>query len=69
MDNNMLLVARRNRAEKLYMAFFEDAALARLRGEYDEANQCSKLGLAFMHMANELDDKLHTYYFNKEEAK
>lgn len=70
MDNNMMLVARRNRAEKLYMAFFEDAALARLRGEYEEAKKCVSMGMKFMEMANNLSDQINkTCYFNKEEAK
>ena len=64
MDDKMMLVARRNRAERLYMAFFEDASIARFRGEYDEAKKCSSMGLKFMEMANELDAKIN--YFNKE---
>lgn len=69
MDNNMMLVARRNRAERLYMAFFEDASYARARGEYEEAKKCVSMGKKFMEMANELDNQLSTYYFNKEEVK
>lgn len=64
----MMLVARRNRAERLYMAFFEDASYARARGEYDEANKCSKMGLKFMEMANDLSNQINKNnpYFNKE---
>lgn len=67
MDNNMMLVARRNRAEKLYMAFLEDASLALLKGDVEGSSYCRRLSLKFQAMVDELDAKIN--YFNKEEVK
>lgn len=63
----MMLVARRNRAEKLYMAFLEDASLALLKGDVEGSSYCRRLSLKFQAMVDELDAKIN--YFNKEEVK
>lgn len=67
MDNHMMLIARRNRAESLSLAFLEDASVALHNGDVESSRYCRRLSEKFREMVDELDAQIKITYFNKKE--